>query len=182
MEVSSNRYRSSKATNWENLKTSWIFYLFWPSGQSWPPSIQTMHIFGISGQFATRKSTISLWRPTKNFDSSKKIFNLQGWCASGRSQNFKKLVVINIMATFKTTGFDFLKKRIAYCKFWKKCPHKFMSIFIGFCGKWQKVKKRYYSGRTSFHRFCWGRDILYTEKKHEKISTTNHFRALWTKQ
>jgi hypothetical protein len=43
MEVSSNsnRYRSSKETNWENLKISWIFYLFWPGGQSWPSSIQT---------------------------------------------------------------------------------------------------------------------------------------------
>jgi hypothetical protein len=58
MEVSSSRYKSSKETTGENLKISSILYLFWPSGQTWPPSIQTMHIFGISEQFATRKSTI----------------------------------------------------------------------------------------------------------------------------
>jgi hypothetical protein len=60
LKVSSNHYRSSKKTNWENLKISWIFYLFWHSGQSWPLSTQTMHIFVISKLFATRTSTLTL--------------------------------------------------------------------------------------------------------------------------
>jgi hypothetical protein len=57
-------YPLQVVTNWENLKISLIFYLFWPSGQSWPKSLQTMHIFGIGEQFATRKSSISLCRLT----------------------------------------------------------------------------------------------------------------------
>jgi hypothetical protein len=45
---------------------------------------QNFYIFGISEQFAIRKSIISIYRATSNFDLHMRIFNLQGLGAPDR--------------------------------------------------------------------------------------------------
>jgi hypothetical protein len=55
-----------------------------------------MYIFGISEQFATRKSTMSVYRATSNFDLHMRIFNLQGLGAPDRPKkkiSTQKLIV-----------------------------------------------------------------------------------------
>jgi hypothetical protein len=44
-----------------------------------PLNIVDIHIFGIIEKFATRKSTISLFRPTSNYDWTLKIFKADAW-------------------------------------------------------------------------------------------------------
>jgi hypothetical protein len=74
---------------WKKIETFFKFLKILPSSQIRPSSIQIMHIFGISEQCATRKSTniYNLVDQPKILNSTMKIFNLQVWCASGRSQN-----------------------------------------------------------------------------------------------
>jgi hypothetical protein len=65
--------------NWRNLKISYILTLF---DLQWLKMTfkqqQNFYIFGISDQFAIRKSTILIYRATSIFDFHMRIFNLQG--------------------------------------------------------------------------------------------------------
>jgi hypothetical protein len=56
---------------------------------------QNMYIFGISEQFATRKSTMSIYRATSNFDLHMRIFNLQGLGAPDRPKKKNKYTEID---------------------------------------------------------------------------------------
>jgi hypothetical protein len=49
----------------------------------------TFYIFGISEQFAIRKSTISIYRATSNFDLHMRIFNLQDLGAPDKPKKIK---------------------------------------------------------------------------------------------
>jgi hypothetical protein len=50
---------------------------------------QNLYIFGISEQFAIRKSTISIYRATLFFDLHMRIFNLQGFGAPDKPKKKK---------------------------------------------------------------------------------------------
>jgi hypothetical protein len=53
--------------NWQNFKISYIFTLFdllWLKLTFKPQNLHTFYIFGISEQFAIRKSSILIYRAT----------------------------------------------------------------------------------------------------------------------
>jgi hypothetical protein len=64
--------------NWRNLKISYILTLFDLQWLKLTFKQQIFHIFGVSEQFAIRKSTILIYRATSIFDLHMRIFNLQG--------------------------------------------------------------------------------------------------------
>jgi hypothetical protein len=64
--------------NWRNLKISYILTLFDLQWLKMTFKQQNFNIFGISEQFAIRKSTILIYRVTSIFDFHMRIFNLQG--------------------------------------------------------------------------------------------------------
>jgi hypothetical protein len=64
--------------NWRNLKISYILTLFDLQWLKLTFKQQNVYIFGISEQFAIRKSTILIFRATSIFDLHMRIFNLQG--------------------------------------------------------------------------------------------------------
>jgi hypothetical protein len=64
--------------NWRNLKISYIFTLLDLQWLKLTFKQQIFHIFGISEQFAIRKSTILIYRATSIFDLHMRILNLQG--------------------------------------------------------------------------------------------------------
>jgi hypothetical protein len=84
LEVKFKCYRLKLIKIWWNLKISHMVTLF--DLQWWKLTLkqQNVYIFGISEQFATRKSTISKYRATSNFGLLMRIFNLQGLRANER--------------------------------------------------------------------------------------------------
>jgi hypothetical protein len=64
--------------NWRNFKISYILILFDLQWLKLTFKQQNFYIFGISEQFAIRKSTILIYRATSIFDLHMRIFNLQG--------------------------------------------------------------------------------------------------------
>jgi hypothetical protein len=74
-------------THWRNLKISYILTLFDLQCLKLTFKQQNFYIFGISEQFAIRKSTILIYRATSIFDLHMRIFNLQGL---GAPANLKK--------------------------------------------------------------------------------------------
>jgi hypothetical protein len=77
--------------NWRNLKMSYIFTLFDRQWLKLTFKQQNFWIFGISEQFAIRKSTILIYRATSIFDLNMRIFNLQGLGAPDKLKKKKKL-------------------------------------------------------------------------------------------
>jgi hypothetical protein len=73
--------------NWRNLKISYILTLFDLQWLKLTFKLQNFYIFGISEQFAIKKSTISKYRATSIFDLHMRIFNLQ---SLGLPTNLKK--------------------------------------------------------------------------------------------
>jgi hypothetical protein len=63
---------------WRNLKISYILTLFDLQWLNLTFKQQHFYIFGISEQFAIRKSTILIYRATSIFDLHMRIFNIQG--------------------------------------------------------------------------------------------------------
>jgi hypothetical protein len=61
---------------------------------------QNFYIFGISEQFAIRKSTISIYRATSIFDLHMRIFNLQGLGATDKPTKNNKIKYAEIDFTF----------------------------------------------------------------------------------
>jgi hypothetical protein len=84
LEVNVKCYRFKLIKLWRNLKISYILTLF---DLLWLKLTFCFYIFGISEQFAIRKSTISIYRATSIFDLHMRIFNLQGL---GLLTNLKK--------------------------------------------------------------------------------------------
>jgi hypothetical protein len=84
LAVNFNCYRLKLIKIWRNMKISYILILFDLQWLKLTFKQQNLYIFEISVQFATRKSTISIYRATSNFDLHMKIFNLQGLGAPDR--------------------------------------------------------------------------------------------------
>jgi hypothetical protein len=78
LEVDFKCYRLKLIKIWQNLKISYFFTLFDLEWLKLTFKQQNFYIFGISEQFAIRKSTISIYWETSNFDLHMIIFNLQG--------------------------------------------------------------------------------------------------------
>jgi hypothetical protein len=93
--------------NWSKFGETWKFHIFWPyltsSGWNWPPNKKT---FGISEQFAIRKSNISIYRATSIFDLHMRIFYLQGIGATDKPK--KK---IEVRRNWFTSHHSFLRLR-----------------------------------------------------------------------
>jgi hypothetical protein len=64
--------------NWRNLKISYSLTLFDLQWLKLTFKHQKFYIFGVSEQFAIRKSTKSIYRATSIFDLHMRIFHLQG--------------------------------------------------------------------------------------------------------
>jgi hypothetical protein len=77
--------------NWRNFKISYILTLFDLQWVKLTFKQQNFYIFGISEQFAIRKSTILIYRATSIFDLHMRIFNLQGFGVPDKPKNKKKL-------------------------------------------------------------------------------------------
>jgi hypothetical protein len=77
--------------NLRNLKISYILTLFDLQWLKLTFKQQNFYIFGISEQFAIRKSTILIYRATSIFDLHMRIFNLQGLGAPDKPKKKKKL-------------------------------------------------------------------------------------------
>jgi hypothetical protein len=80
---------------------------------------KNLYIFGISEQFATRKSTISIYRAASNFDLHMRIFNLQGLGAPDKPKKKIKYAEIDY-----TSYHSFLRLRKVK-KINLKSPHTF---------------------------------------------------------
>jgi hypothetical protein len=75
--------------NWRNFKISYILTLFDLQWVKLTFKQQNFYIFGISKQFAIRKSTILIYRATSIFDLHMRIFNLQGLGAPDKPKKKK---------------------------------------------------------------------------------------------
>jgi hypothetical protein len=78
--------------NWRNLNFLYILTLFDLQCVKLTFKQQNFYIFGISEQFAIRKSTILIYRATSIFDLNMRIFNLQSLGAPDKPKKKKKLV------------------------------------------------------------------------------------------